>query len=602
MSRRIFVIFSLLLAFLCFYSCSGPASSNEMGDSSLPDGENESEIQLPSMNGGGFSDIVYSMPDTDLVINTLKTTSEELALGNKTDAEAVSAVKRCRELWENYSTMLSYAEIRFCENKLDDEAREDYSLLSERSLEVDYYRQVLLLTVRDSKFKQAVDRGVFYDGYLEEFAKDAALTEELTALLKEEARLKVRLLSLSTATVHISYEGYTERLEDIEKKLETEFGKGTQQFESAMSNCRAKYQKRFEESYWSVALELIRVRSLIADEYGYESYSDYAYAELLGYTATEAESYLNGIYEYSSAIYSELSQIFTRYFYSNSAPEKSFDKVSKEVYDLYCAKSDDLFRVYSHMLSAELYSAEKKNSGRIKVPLSPYLSEISSPYLFINTDGTLRDISVIATEFGRYFGSYLSGGSISSEAHEELSAQCLRLLTLASFSRVLSTDEYKFLLYSELDSVFSELINKSYYARLEEAIYSLDYSEVNKENIQRLTEEIAEQMGIFAPSNAEEILPEAMSVSPYSSMSKCLALGAALELFFTEINSENAGYKVYLSLAAEPTDTDYKTHLLAVGLSSPFEAEYLKKLSDEVYFHINGYHYYSSESSEPGST
>ena len=118
-------LFSLLLAFLCLYSCSGPASSNDMGDSSAPDGENESEIQLPSMNGGGFSDIVYSMPDTDLVINTLKATCEELSLGNKTDAEAISAVKRCRELWENYGTMLSYAEIRFCENKLDDEARED---------------------------------------------------------------------------------------------------------------------------------------------------------------------------------------------------------------------------------------------------------------------------------------------------------------------------------------------------------------------------------------------------------------------------------------------------------------------------------------------
>ena len=251
------------------------------------------------------------------------------------------------------------------------------------------------------------------------------------------------------------------------------------------------------------------------------------------------------------------------------------------------------------MITSELYSIEGASENRRVTPTAPYLRDLNAPYLFATTDTSITDHSAIATEFGRYIFKYLSYGDKAPLTAEELSAYGLRLLTLASLSRTLSNEDYKFLLYSELDSLFLELIRESYYTRVENEIYKLPYSGINIENITRISEEIAAQMGLTEYEFTKSPLAFVPD-SPFRSQARCIAISVSLELFFAELEKAGDGYEKYLSLIGEGSESDLTASLLKSGLTYPLSQDFLKKISDEIYYHINGYHYY--DDSQNGST
>lgn len=598
---KLLLIITVLFAILSLYSCSSDEDADNDGNQSSEGGASDdgTVLDMPPIGEDGFADIVYSLPDVEEIKTSLLGYKEEILLSELDYSRAVEICNGCIGVYNQYETMLAHAEIRFSKNKMDADARGDFTLLYENLPMIRFLIGEIFMTVGEKEYASSVEKAVSNESLFNRLRKSGIPNIEAAELLTKESKLKAELLGLSTATVPISYEGITASLDETLTRLKELYGEDSSRYESAMKVCLEKYERRLKESHGFISIEIIKLRYILAEELGYESYSHYLYGNGFPYSSADTAKYVDAVYDYTSPVYSELSQVFARYFYSTPAPKESTTAINQSLYELYKSSSGDLCNLFAHMLSGELYSIEEANEHRRTTTFSSYLSELNSPYLFASVKGDITDYQEISREFGRFFGSYVNQGSYPSYVKEEIAAEGLRLLTLASLSGKLSGEEYKYLLYSELNSIFNELKLQCFYSRLENEIYSLHYSQIDKENISRICTQIAGEMGL-SESILDRSVQEELICSPFRAQSRCAALITALELFFAEIENEGTGYNKYLSLIGNREAVDIEALLLLNGLSGIKKNDIPKRIADMIYYHINGYHYYDDSSADSG--
>jgi hypothetical protein len=364
MRSRSLIIFLLLITLLSLYSCSDDGE-NESGDNNVEEeGGGDFEFNMPPIGEKGFSDVVYSLPNVEKDLQTILAYSERVEGDGLSLTEAIEITDEFISLYSNYETMLSHAEIRFSENKRDKSAREDFLLLSENFPRIKAYSHRFLKALYLKGYAEEVEKELFFEGFFAETVSGETPSESVVELQCQEARFTVQLLSLSPATVQISYDGITASLEETIDRLKAELGEGSQRYENAVKNCKDKYAKRLNETYEYLSLELIKIRCRLASELGYESYSAYVYGITDDYTVGKILEHLDATSAYAQPIYSELSEIFDRYFYSNSAPSRSANEVNQELYKIYSGSSDKLGELFGYMISSELYSIKEATEDR----------------------------------------------------------------------------------------------------------------------------------------------------------------------------------------------------------------------------------------------
>jgi len=91
-------------------------------------------------------------------------------------------------------------------------------------------------------------------------------------------------------------------------------------------------------------------------------------------------------------------------------------------------------------------------------------------------------------------------------------------------------------------------------------------------------------------------------ISPLYSRAKCVSLAVALELFLKEEKTRGTGVKIYGMLFSEEESFDLNSSLLKLGLDSPSEQKKLMKLSDELYYMIQGFHYFDDSENDNSAT
>ena len=115
-----------------------------------------------------------------------------------------------------------------------------------------------------------------------------------------------------------------------------------------------------------IFVELVKVRKRIADELGYESYTDFAYSEM-GYdyakedTVALLSEFKNTVYPVYLTLY---NRAFRSYFYSNKPSESSYDTTANSLYAVYTKLDGEVGEAYSYMLKCGLYDIGKYKAGR----------------------------------------------------------------------------------------------------------------------------------------------------------------------------------------------------------------------------------------------
>ena len=294
-------IISLILALTLILLSSGckkqvPPDNVPGGDNTGNNSQNQSTgttqtIVVPTYKDYGrntidFDKIVYSRPDLADAIAKFEVCSELVEANTLPFEDQVAAIVELETIYSNIESMYTLAQIYSKKDSSIEFWQSEYLHLSTGYPAFAKSVEALLVACARSENKTAFEKDYF--GYsLDEYADGGNYTDELVALLEEEALKEAEYSSLSTATVTITYSSlgnfsFTGAVDEVYKQAAEKFGINSTQYKNATIVINELYKQKVRELSIPIYVDLLKIRRLIADELGVDTYIDYAY-ENMGY-------------------------------------------------------------------------------------------------------------------------------------------------------------------------------------------------------------------------------------------------------------------------------------------------------------------------------
>ena len=264
-------------------------------------------------------------------------------------------------------------------------------------------------------------------------------------------------------------------------------------------------------------------------------------------------------------------------------------------YEAFLGTSDTLSTPFSYMLQHGLYEIDALSEKRFQGAYTSYLDIYNAPFIFASTGESLSDYASLSHEFGHFVDAYYNYNSNTSLDLSEVSSQALELLMVSKFEGILSDDDVDFLLLSEMESLLSTIIFQGFYSVFEHIAYDIPLDKISPETLNAAVVLAADKVGLNSSyiDDIEFVLIPHILLYPFYVQSYCTSAAVALEIYFTELENEGAGFEVYEKLVLrEEDDLAFTQYIEKAGLASPFEKDRLKTLADKVHFKLRGSHYF----------
>jgi oligoendopeptidase F len=250
------------------------------------------------------------------------------------------------------------------------------------------------------------------------------------------------------------------------------------------------------------------------------------------------------------------------------------------------------------MLQHGLYDVSDAADNRFNGAFTAYISSNSSPYLYMNTSGFIRDYTTMSHEFGHFLDGYINYGNDESLAISEISSQALELLTMLKLKGKTFSSDYQYLEYYTMFTFLnSVLLVQSFYSAFEHLAYSLDYDDVTETRLKDLVEDAftlvyGDKMSI--EGDLSYVTMTHTVLYPFYVESYVTSGLVSLDIFFTEKSGKGGeGFKLYEALVnRDNTKRSFTERLEIAGLDTPFQSGKVKEISNSIYFTITGKNHY----------
>ena len=584
------------------------------------EGNNVATIVVPAYkdyNRGSvnFSEIIYTRPDFVTTIDAFNAAIADIEANKKSKDEQIAVITALESSFTTMESMYQIAQIYCYKDASVSFWQDEFEYMSTNYPKFTAAVEDLLVACAKSPLKSTFESEYF--GYsLDKYLSGGIYTDELVALLSEEARIESEYSSLSTANVEITYSSvsgktYTGTVDEVYAAAHEDYKSNPETLERVYTAINLLYQQALMKRQKPLYIELIKVRRLIADELGYDSYVTYAY-DAMGYDYSESDmlKMISDIGRYVTPVASELEYTtFRNYFQKNVQPRLNSVIMINTLYQNYSKLDSELYDAYCYMLQHGLYDVAESSSNRYSGAFTTYIGTNNSPYLFMTTSGFIRDYLTLAHEFGHFADGYVNNGADTSLNLAEVSSQGLELLTVLSLKSSLKANDYEYLeYYSMYVAINSTLLTQSFYSSFEHKAYELDYEDITEEALKAIVVEAATD--IYGDSVSFEgdleyvILPHTV-LYPFYVESYVTSGLVALDIFFKEsyrTGEVGKGIAIYKALITRQNpNLTFTENLERVGLDSPFTKGKVKEISNNIYYQIMGKNYYKPCSDEIGA-
>ena len=549
-----------------------------------------------------FDKIEYKRPDFDAVFSKTEAVISDIEKNEISFEEQIDSIESIEKDYIDIVTMRSLVNIYVAMDSSDSFWNEELSHIgSKYPLLLDLIED-MYVKAACSPHAQRFEKEYFGDGLIEKYKDGGKYSDAAVELLAKEEELENRYTTLSTSTVEITYGDKTDTVDNIIDFYENRYKEAKTQVESAL--CFAEYQVAMEkcnELYKvqsaklenEIFIELIKVRRRIADEFGHESYAEYAY-ETLGhdYSYEEASEFIDDISEYIVPVYYMLSFTSLGKYLVESAPKPSKTELHELINNSYAAlnAADEKYGdIYKYMLQHKLYDVELARPNRNHGSFQAYVNSNNSPFIFVTASGTVSDYSTLIHEFGHFSDAYINNNSPTSIDQNEISSQGLEYLMITKMDTVLKHNDHKYLTETAMLNALMTLILNGFYARCEELIYSLPLDRITREELDRQVILAAEEFSLNTNyfKDISSIFMTHTFIYPFYVQSYCVSLIPALEMFFMELESEGSGFDAYSELVDRTGENMTLEESLAdAGLSSPFDDNTVYELALKIHAYL----------------
>ena len=576
-------------------------------------------IALPEYKDYGrgtvnFIELVYSRPNIQSVIDVISAATSEVVKNEKTKDEQIALFAALEVAIEEVDSMYSLAEIYRSKDSSVEFWQTEYNYISVNYPSLTQAIEDLLEACAASEHRVSFENDYF--GYsLEDYVNGGIYTDEVVALMKEEARLEGEYASLSTATVEIVYDSAVSSIkwegtaDEVYAMAREHFKNDDASYERVSVAINLLYEKKYTELSIPIYVDLIKVRRLIADELGYSSYSELAYKSY-GYDYTDEDmlALLTDIGVYASPVASELEgAIFGSYFQKNGQPRLKTVTLINTLYEVYSELGGYYKDAYSYMLQHGLYDISGAEDNRFDGAFTAYIHSNASPYLFMSSSGFIRDYTTLSHEFGHFLDGYVNVGMDESLAVSEISSQALELLTVLKLKGKTFSSDFEYLEYYTMFSFLGKvLLVQSFYSAFEHMAYSLEYDEISAARLEGLVKDAftlvyGEEIKIDGDLSYVTITHTVLY--PFYVESYVTSGLVSLDIFFKEsyrTGKAGEGFKLYEALIERGnTELMFTERLEAAGLDSPFKENKVKEVSNSIYFQITGKNFYRNSDNSP---
>ncbi len=556
--RRIFLLAAILALLTLLCGCDGGHTDGPTDDPPT----DTAQLIIPDSDDLGrgtvaYGALEYAYPDTAGLLSGLAEVKAAIEENEKDFPALLEMIRALEPAYTEFLTAYSYLSIENAKDTSEERYSADYARILEEYPAVLDKVEEMSVAAAASPLAEQFETDYFGDGFIEKYKDGERYTDAVTALLTEEAALE------------------------------------------------AEYATATEESYAELLVRLIRVRRLLADEMGYNDYSEYAYEQLgHGYSAEQMLRLTDSVEELAIPIYQRLHHhTFKNYFAKYGESKLSYVDMMNTLGRVYAEMDAGLSQAYGYMLHYGLFDVGGACDDRRDGAFTVYLHSNASPFIFITTAGDDSDYATLAHEFGHFNDMLENDGARGSLDLEETASVGLELLTVMRMKGHLSAGEYKHLYYTSIRNALITLIIQSAYARFEHYAYSLSYYEITEERLTELLVQTASEMGLntdYYSSLAAVAIPHVM-LYPFYVQSYVVSTVTALNICFKEVDTPGAGVCAYNALLKKQEGEPLTEQLFEVGISSPFSADTVKNICDKVYFSITGAHYFKNESGGAGA-
>lgn len=629
--KKIISLLLLLSLLFSFIGCSSNDSDNNNdtntgNNDQSGDGGNNVEPVVPTIvvpeykdYGRGsvnFSEITYSRPDLNAIISAFNNATDIVTANEVSVNYQINAIKALEAGYSTAESMYALTEIYAHRDSSVEFWQKEFEYVSTNYPAFTKSVEDLIVACAKSEHRSTFESD--YYGYsLEKYANGGIYTDELVSLLESEAKKEAEYASLSTATIEIEYKSVggfelTGTVDEVYAQAAEKYGADSAEYKNATLIINNLYAQRLLALSKPIYVDLLKIRRLIADELGYSSYISFAYRNM-GYEYTEQEmlTLLDSIGKYISPVAETLNAVtFSTYFQKNNQPRVNEIIMINNLYSVYGKVDGDFKDAYSYMIQHGLFDIAPQAANRYSGAFTTYIDSNASPFVFMSTSGFLKDYMSLSHEFGHFYDAYVNNGNDSSLDLAEVSSQGLEYLTLLSLRNKLKSSEYEYLEYLSIyETLNSTLLEQSFYAKFEHMAYRLSYDEIDERKLNEIAREafadvFGRELEMGTNAFSYVLIPHTILYPCYVESYVSSAI-PALEIFFMEsyrTGNTGAGLEVYKTLVNRDAEkVSFKESLANASLSSPFDPQTVKNVSDNIYYHISGKHYYTESNNEIGA-
>lgn len=533
----------------------------------------------------------YSRPDIDAYCAEFE---EACALINENTVpfeEQLAVINSLELKYNTFYSMYSLSEIYSYKDTSNDYWAGEYEYLSTNSARFSRSIEQLFVACAQSVHKDRFEEEYFTSD-ISEYSDGGRYSDEVVALMTEEARLESCYRNPDFTDLTLSFLGVTDTYQNHVDRISS-----YPNYAFYLANLNDLASRAYMTDIY---IDIVKVRYELADAFGYDSYTELAYGTLgYDYTSKDLRSFIEDISEYVVPVYNELSlSYFNPYFQTAQSQKRQHNTIINTLHGLSGTIDGEFGEIFSYMLQHKLYDIQSAGETRFDNAFTTYLYTNTSPFIFVTTAGTLDDFATIAHEFGHFIDYYVNNSSASSLEIAETCSQSYELLSLIYAKDVSNKTVFKYLKYTAMRNALEVLIFQSMYAAIEHAVYELGKDNVNEASLNQLVNEtVGEMLGTTATYSISSVLIPHMFIAPMYVQSYATSIVPSLEIFLSEYKEKGAGVGAYKKIIYRDGEESFLLTLGEAGLSSPFKDGLLDDISNELFFYMTG-RYYKTELDE----
>ena len=509
-----------------------------------------------------FSEMEYLRPDVESIYADFDALTERAMESD--DAEAL--LDDFYDLYDRYISfysMDSLANVRYSLDTTQSYFQDEYNYCEGEAPKLEEKLEALYKAFAASPARNQLEELYFTEGFFEKYDDYEVYTNpEYLRLSQEEADLLTEYRAL-TSDMLVNYQGEAKTLDEWMQTRDSTVYLGALQ----------AYYDQYNPAIGDVFIRLVKVRQQLAAVLGYDSYAQYSYEMSYSrdYTPDDGAAFLNEIRIYLLPVLEDAENNWRLSSINyDKASETDLTKMLRSAAQNIGGTVTDAYRF---MLAYSLYDITK-SSKKLEASFQTYLYDYECPFVFLNSEGSSRDYTTFAHEFGHFTDSYHNYGADEDLETAETFSQSMEFLALIYTDQLSELKKEKLLKMNLLD-LLRTFVYQAAYADFEARVYALDPQEITLEKVNETFLQCCKDYGINEPGYDFYYSQSWIDVLhffevPYYIISYCVSAESALQVYRLECETEGAGVAAYFRLLDREYGAGIQQVMENAQMASPF--------------------------------